>query len=215
MRRSFLLVGLCLLAAAELPAAQEAARRFNLPGGGEGATLSGRADHTIIARRAADGTLELTCLQGDEHLARQVLAAGRPTPHAAPMTAHAAVASRAASISATLIVDPDRPAGADEDGNVLIYTPDPVEPGSSVSHFDRSASPNLLMEPSISSDLPLNGVDLADKALRDMGWRGGRFTAAFQFTDAAGTGFNDATLGATRQAAVRHAAEIWGGGSAR
>lgn len=63
--------------------------------------------------------------------------------------------------------------GADSSNRVFMYAPNPVDAGSSVSHYDRSASPNLLMEPNISSDLdhsvsPPN--DLTLPLLRDIGW---------------------------------------------
>lgn len=67
-------------------------------------------------------------------------------------------------------------AGADENGLVKLYAPFPVQPGSSVSHFDVSASPNVLMEPFINGDLqptnPLVGLDLTDDLLNDIGWDG-------------------------------------------
>ncbi|MDH4107442.1 MAG: hypothetical protein OEW35_03935 [Gammaproteobacteria bacterium] len=66
--------------------------------------------------------------------------------------------------------------GTDGNGLVKLYAPFPVQPGSSVAHFDVSATPNLLMEPSINSDLapanPAIGVDLTDELLLDIGWDG-------------------------------------------
>src|SRR5262249_37190660 len=62
---------------------------------------------------------------------------------------------------------------ADSSNRVLLYVPNPIEAGSSVSHFDRSASPNLLMEPIISSDLTHNlspPSDLTLPLLKDIGW---------------------------------------------
>ncbi len=62
------------------------------------------------------------------------------------------------------------PLGTDPRGRLLMYAPDPVEPGSSVSHFDISAGgPNLLMEPLINPDVG-PGLDLSDDLLRDIGW---------------------------------------------
>jgi hypothetical protein len=64
-------------------------------------------------------------------------------------------------------------AGADSSNRVLLYAPNPLESGSSVSHFDRSATPNLLMEPIISSDLTHNlspPNDLTVPLMRDIGW---------------------------------------------
>ncbi len=64
--------------------------------------------------------------------------------------------------------------GADENGHVLLYAPQTLQPGSSLSHFDRSASPNELMEPVLR--FAVNNVGLAANVLRDIGWsvrRGG------------------------------------------
>lgn len=62
-------------------------------------------------------------------------------------------------------------AGADDSGFVRLFAPDPVQPGSSKSHFDVSATPNLLMEPSINPDLaPVQTFDLTDDLFRDIGW---------------------------------------------
>ena len=61
--------------------------------------------------------------------------------------------------------------GANADGFVKLYAPDPVAPGSSKSHWDTSASPNLLMEPFISSDLmSATDVDLTPFLFLDVGW---------------------------------------------
>jgi len=64
-------------------------------------------------------------------------------------------------------------AGTDAAGRVLMYAPDPNQPGSSVSHYDVSAFPNLLMEPSINGDLSHEVTpprDLTFPLLRDIGW---------------------------------------------
>jgi hypothetical protein len=72
-------------------------------------------------------------------------------------------------VLASVGVDPDGYRGADASGRGQIYTPPVREQGSSVSHWDRTASPNLLMEPYISSDLT-DDVDLTLPALQDIGW---------------------------------------------
>lgn len=77
------------------------------------------------------------------------------------------------TVSAALMRDPNRIAGADALGRPLLYTPNPLIGGSSVSHWDVSASPNLLMEPNISSDLSLQVVppkDMTLPLLKDLGW---------------------------------------------
>ncbi|MDX1480241.1 MAG: PA domain-containing protein [Woeseiaceae bacterium] len=67
-------------------------------------------------------------------------------------------------------------AGADAAGLVKLFAPFPAQPGSSVAHFDVTALPNLLMEPSINADLaptdPAIGLDLTDELLNDIGWDG-------------------------------------------
>lgn len=72
-----------------------------------------------------------------------------------------------------LATNPLRLSGADPRGRPLLYTVSPYAPGSSVSHFDTSASPNLLMEPNITSTLKqaLQAPDdLTVELLRDIGW---------------------------------------------
>jgi hypothetical protein len=74
-------------------------------------------------------------------------------------------------------------AGADSLGRALMFAPNPFQQGSSVSHFDTSAAPNQLMEPSISGDLtqsatvnplPIPGLvlrsDLTFSLFQDIGW---------------------------------------------
>ena len=54
-------------------------------------------------------------------------------------------------------------------GRVQMYAPNPYRGGSSVSHYSNAAFPNLLMEPSINSGLPLD-LDLTRQQMRDIGW---------------------------------------------
>ncbi len=54
-------------------------------------------------------------------------------------------------------------------GFVQLFAPTTLQSGSSLSHFDKSAFPNLLMEPSISAGLPLD-LDLTRQHMRDIGW---------------------------------------------
>ncbi len=81
--------------------------------------------------------------------------------------------TRTAGVIGNLGVNPSVLAGADPAGRVLMYTPNPFISGSSVSHFDTSAFPNLLMEPNINSDLTHSVVvpqDLTFRLLQDIGW---------------------------------------------
>jgi hypothetical protein len=64
-------------------------------------------------------------------------------------------------------------AGTDPLGRVLMYAPRPNQPGSSVSHYDTSATPNQLMEPAINADLRHEAkppFDLTYPLLKDIGW---------------------------------------------
>ena len=78
-----------------------------------------------------------------------------------------------ARVLASLGVDKQHLAGTDERRRVLMYTPNPNQPGSSVSHYTTEAKPNQLMEPSINSDLQhvvTPPRDLTYPLLRDIGW---------------------------------------------
>jgi hypothetical protein len=65
--------------------------------------------------------------------------------------------------------DPRRLAGAGSLNRPRLFAPIPAQPGSSISHWDTSAFPNLLMEPNLSADLP-HEVDLTLPLFRDIGW---------------------------------------------
>lgn len=54
-------------------------------------------------------------------------------------------------------------------GRIRMHAPNPVQPGSSVSHFSAAASPNLLMEPAINSNL-FDQLDLGLPLFQDIGW---------------------------------------------
>jgi hypothetical protein len=76
-------------------------------------------------------------------------------------------------VNASLILDHSVPGGADAQGRALMYAPNPLEGGSSVSHWDTTLYPNQLMEPNISGDLTHNvdtPLDLTASLLRDIGW---------------------------------------------
>jgi hypothetical protein len=128
----------------------------------------------------------------------------------------------AADVNGTLAIDPTRLAGVDSLGRMLLYAPDPLEQGSSISHWDVSATPNLLMEPVASPSVPMGEVDLTLPHLRDIGWPQGPSIVTIRVNDAPDQGFNDptsvpeapdnpggSTLGGQRLAAMRWAAGIW------
>jgi hypothetical protein len=74
-------------------------------------------------------------------------------------------------VNVTLDLDPVLLAGADPAGRPFMYTPNPFQSGSSVSHFDVSETPNALMEPAINNDLH-DSVDMTDDVFNDLGWFG-------------------------------------------
>lgn len=79
----------------------------------------------------------------------------------------------ASGVVANLGVNLAQYAGADAGNRALLYAPNPYQGGSSISHFDFSASPNQLMEPAIGSDVKLPAdlsSDLTFKLLQDIGW---------------------------------------------
>ena len=78
-------------------------------------------------------------------------------------------AALGSGVTVSLYLDSRRLAGTDGASHLLLFAPNPYQGGSSISHWDTSASPNLLLEPAISSDLT-HGVDLTLAALRDIGW---------------------------------------------
>jgi hypothetical protein len=82
-------------------------------------------------------------------------------------------ANLAAGVTATLGVDMSLLSGADPLGRVLMFNPNPRIAGSSISHWDTAAFPNLLMEPFINQDLTLSvkaPQDLSLGFMRDIGW---------------------------------------------
>ncbi|HUR82446.1 MAG TPA: PA domain-containing protein [Thermoanaerobaculia bacterium] len=75
----------------------------------------------------------------------------------------------ASSVNAMLRVDPSRFSGASPEGYVRLYAPCTFSGGSSLYHWDTPATPNLLMEPSINSDL-IDSLDLSLFQMMDIGW---------------------------------------------
>lgn len=75
------------------------------------------------------------------------------------------------AVGAEVFVDPTRRAGVAE-GYVRLYAPTTVALGSSISHFDTTAAPNLLMEPFATSSLrSTETLDLTPSLMQDIGWK--------------------------------------------
>ena len=73
------------------------------------------------------------------------------------------------ALTASLRLDGSQLAGTSKEGYVRLYAPCTYEGGSSIHHWDVSADPDLLMEPSVNSGL-LHGLDLTLYQLLDIGW---------------------------------------------
>jgi hypothetical protein len=105
--------------------------------------------------------------------ARITLASGTTLKAAVANASKYGSRTKPGTVVSAWALDATRVAGADSAGRPLLYTPNPLIGGSSVSHWDVTASPNLLMEPSINSDLttvlsPPN--DITVPLLKDLGW---------------------------------------------
>lgn len=73
-------------------------------------------------------------------------------------------------VNATLGVDTSAPLAGTNDGCVRMFAPNPLQSGSSVSHFHSDAFPNLLMEPSLNRSI-FNKIDLTQALFLDIDWR--------------------------------------------
>jgi hypothetical protein len=80
----------------------------------------------------------------------------------------ASIKANLPGVNATLGIDISSRAGTNS-GCVRMYAPNPVESGSSVSHFSSDAFPDLLMEPALNESI-FNKVDLTLPLFQDIGW---------------------------------------------
>lgn len=111
-------------------------------------------------------------------------AAGNPPPNFsgddATITIPTVVVTQAAGASfkanaplrVSYLIDPTKLHGADDQGRPRLFMPNPVQAGSSGSHYDSNAMPNLLMEPAINDSLfSAAHLDITPHLLADIGWR--------------------------------------------
>ena len=74
-------------------------------------------------------------------------------------------------LTVTFVIDPTKMEGADDLGRPRLFMPNPVQSGSSGSHYDAIAQPNLLMEPAINGSLRgYYNLDITPALLADTGW---------------------------------------------
>ncbi|MDB5961377.1 MAG: hypothetical protein JWP59_2671 [Massilia sp.] len=126
----------------------------------------------LLANNAA-GTISASGSDANIPVAMVSQADGNKLIAAVPQAPLTGTRGNPGSVAAKFALDPVRIAGADAAGRPLLYTPNPLIGGSSVSHWDVSAMPNLLMEPNISPDLGIvvdAPKDLTLPLLKDIGW---------------------------------------------
>lgn len=82
-----------------------------------------------------------------------------------------AIKAQLPGVAVAFVVDPGKLQGADDAGRPRLFMPDPVQGGSSGSHYDSNALPNALMEPAINSTLlSIYNIDISANLLEDTGW---------------------------------------------
>ena len=81
--------------------------------------------------------------------------------------------AQGAVVNITLALDVSQLAGADAAHRPQLFATNPVQPGSSISHWDSIAFRNQLMEPALNPDLTHEVIppfDMTLTQLRDVGW---------------------------------------------
>jgi hypothetical protein len=78
-------------------------------------------------------------------------------------------ANLAGGVNATIGVDASAGLSGTNSGCVRMFAPNPLQSGSSVSHFTSDAFPNLLMEPALNTSI-FNKVDLTLPLFQDIDW---------------------------------------------
>lgn len=69
-------------------------------------------------------------------------------------------------------IDPTKLQGADDLGHPRLFMPNPVQGGSSGSHYDTATLPDTLMEPAINATLlSAYNLDITPNLLQDTGWK--------------------------------------------
>ena len=133
--------------------------------GAVGAILANNADGPLVPG-GADASITIPSVG-------VTMADGNALKASVPAALPYGTRGRPGSVTVSLATDPSRIAGADSQGRPLLYTPNPLIGGSSVSHWDVTATPNLLMEPSITAGLGnilVAPKDLTVPLLKDLGW---------------------------------------------
>jgi MYXO-CTERM domain-containing protein len=90
-------------------------------------------------------------------------------PVAAISISDAQALQSAGTVTITLGADQTRLTGADAMGRPYLYASDPVRPGSTVSHWDPLARPDLIQEPESGYQHP-HDVTMETAVMHDIGW---------------------------------------------
>jgi hypothetical protein len=110
------------------------------------------------------------------------------------------------TITLSLSSDNTRMTGADAQGRPFLYASDPVRPGSTVSHWDPLARPDLIQEPESGYGHP-HDVTIEAALMRDIGWAtfcgNGQLDSGEACDDGAGN--SDSTADACRTTCARAA----------
>jgi MYXO-CTERM domain-containing protein len=77
----------------------------------------------------------------------------------------------AAGATVTLSADTAKVVGADAAGNTYLFASNPIQPGSTGSHWDPLVRPNLIMEP-VDQPNPVMYLDMERAVMWDIGWTG-------------------------------------------
>jgi hypothetical protein len=77
----------------------------------------------------------------------------------------------ASSATLTISADSSRQVGADASGRTLLYASNPVQSGSTGSHWDPLVRPNLLLEP-VEQPITVTDLVMERALLWDIGWTG-------------------------------------------
>jgi hypothetical protein len=77
----------------------------------------------------------------------------------------------ASGVTATLSADKTKSVGTDDAGHALLFASNPIQSGSTGSHWDPIVRPNLTMEP-VEPPNPILYLDMERAVLWDIGWTG-------------------------------------------
>jgi hypothetical protein len=77
----------------------------------------------------------------------------------------------ASSATLTISADSSRQVGADASGRTLLYASNPIQSGSTGSHWDPLVRPNLLLEP-VEQPITVTDLVMERALLWDIGWTG-------------------------------------------